>query len=232
MRERAEAVWQLPGAIPNIINTYLIGTPEGDVLIDAGTRWATGRILRALRRRRMALVALTHVHPDHQGSAHEVCQRHGIGLACHEADVDVMEGRQRMGPNTPPLRIFDRLWSGPPHPVGRRWRGGERLGEWEVVHTPGHTPGHVCFFRRRDGVAIVGDLVRHASLRHGYARVSEPPHFFSTDPMENRRSIRKLVELRPRLMLFGHGPPLRDLAPLEHLLARLERGRTAREGTP
>jgi glyoxylase-like metal-dependent hydrolase (beta-lactamase superfamily II) len=225
MRERAEGVWQLPGLIPNIINTYLIRTPAGDVLIDAGTRWATGRILRALRGRRLAMVALTHAHPDHQGAAHEVCRRFGVPLACHEADVPVMEGRRPMGPRTALLRIGDRLWSGPSHPVSVVLRGGDTLGEWEVVHTPGHTPGHVTYFRRRDGLAIVGDLVRHASLQHGYGRVSEPPHVFSTDPMENRRSIRKLVELRPRRMLFGHGPPLDHIEVLERVLARLERGR-------
>jgi glyoxylase-like metal-dependent hydrolase (beta-lactamase superfamily II) len=230
MRERAEGVWQLPGLIPNIINTYLIATPAGEVLIDAGTRWATARILRALRGRKMAMVALTHVHPDHQGAAHEVCTRYGLPLACHEADVDVMEGRRRMAPGTGLVRLGDRLWSGPPHPVSVRWHGGETLGEWEVVPTPGHTPGHVTFFRRRDGVAIVGDLVRHASLRHGYGRVSEPPHVFSTDPMENRRSIRKLVDLRPRLMLFGHGPPLSDLTGLERMLARLERRSQSNRG--
>jgi glyoxylase-like metal-dependent hydrolase (beta-lactamase superfamily II) len=224
MRERAEGVWQLPGLVPNIINAYLIATPEGDILIDAGTRWTTSRYLRALRGRKMAMVALTHAHPDHQGAAHAVCSRYRIPLACHEADVDVMEGRRPMGPQTPLLKLFSRLWSGPPHPVSLVFRGGEMVGEWEVIPTPGHTPGHVCFFRRRDGVVIVGDLVRHASVRYGYARVSEPPHFFSTDPMENRRSIRKLVELRPRRMLFGHGPPLDDLGIVERLLARLERG--------
>jgi hypothetical protein len=51
MRELVEGVWQLPGRIPHLINTYLIRTTEGDVLIDAGTRWATGYILRALRGR-------------------------------------------------------------------------------------------------------------------------------------------------------------------------------------
>jgi glyoxylase-like metal-dependent hydrolase (beta-lactamase superfamily II) len=221
MYEVAEGVWRLPAWVPNLINAYLVQTADGDVLIDAGTRWTTGWYLRTLRGRHMHMVALTHVHPDHQGAAHAVCSRFRIPLACHEADADVMEGLRRMGPNTTLVRIADRLWSGPPHPVSVRWQGGETFGEWEVIHTPGHTPGHVIFIRRRDGLAIVGDLVRHASLRHGYGRVSEPPHIFSTDPMENRRSMRKLVELRPRVMLFGHGPKLTDLAPLERLLERL-----------
>jgi glyoxylase-like metal-dependent hydrolase (beta-lactamase superfamily II) len=217
MRERAEGVWQLPAWFPNLINTYLLATPAGDVIVDAGTRWATGLILRALRGRKVALVALTHVHPDHQGAAHEICTRYRVPLACHEADADAMEGRRRMGPRTPLVKLFERLLMGPPHPVGRCLREGDALGEWEVIHTPGHTPGHVSYFRRRDGVAIVGDLAANHSLSEGQGWVVLPPPFFSVDPKENLRSLRKLLELRPRRLLFGHGPPLDDVAVLERL---------------
>src|ERR1700722_20375311 len=81
MRELTDGVWQLAGLVPHVVNTYLISIPEGDVLIDAGTRWAARRILRELRGRKMVLVALTHVHPDHQGAAAAVCRRHGRGAA-------------------------------------------------------------------------------------------------------------------------------------------------------
>src|SRR5688572_20593530 len=121
MRELAEGVWQLSGLVPHVINTFLIRTPDGDVLIDAGTRWAAGRLLRQLRGRRLAAVALTHVHPDHQGSAAEVCRRLRVPLWCHEADADVMEGQSPMLPRTLALRLFDLLWSGPPWPVAARW---------------------------------------------------------------------------------------------------------------
>src|SRR5439155_3153503 len=130
---------------------------------------------------------------------------------CHADDVDVMEGRQPMGPPSPLVSVSRRLWSGPPHPVAVRWHGGEAFGEWRVVAAPGHTPGHVVFHRERDGVMIVGDVIRNAALRTGLGVVSETPHFFSVDPAENRRSMRKVVELAPRLLLFGHGPPSRDV---------------------
>src|SRR5262245_20159726 len=142
MVEVADGVWRLGALLPWVINIYLIRTPEGDVLIDGGTRWAAGRVLRELRGRRLAMVALTHVHPAHQGVVAAVCRRFGVPLACHEADVDVMEGRSPMHPLNPLTRLFGRLWSGPPWPVSVRWRGGEALGEWRVVHLPGHTPGH------------------------------------------------------------------------------------------
>ena len=221
--EAAEGVWRMPAIVPWLINVYLVRTDDGDVLIDAGTSWVTGRILRALRGRHLAMVALTHVHPDHQGAADEVCTRLGVPLACHEADVDVMEGRKPMGPPSALGSIFRRLWSGPPHPVALRWRGGETFGEWRVVAAPGHTPGHVVFHRQRDGTVIVGDVIRNFALRTGMGVLSETPHFFSVDPLENRRSMRRVLELSPRLMLFGHGPPSEDVAALERLTSRLER---------
>lgn len=218
MLQLADGVWHMPSLVPWLINTYLIETPEGDVLIDAGTRWVTGTLLRGLRGRKLAMVALTHVHPDHQGAAHEICTRRDIPLACHVADADVMEGRAPMRPRSPLVQFADRLWSGPPHPVAVRWRGGEMIGDWQVEPAPGHTPGHVVYFRERDGVVIVGDVIRNASLRSGMGCVSETPHIFSTDPMENRRSMRRVVELKPNLMLFGHGPPSRNLGAVEALV--------------
>jgi glyoxylase-like metal-dependent hydrolase (beta-lactamase superfamily II) len=220
MREVAPCVWQLAGLIPNLINTWLIHTQQGDILIDAGTRWATPQILRQLRSRKMTLVALTHVHPDHQGAAAAVCRRFGVPLACHTADAEVMEGKQPMAPSNVLVRLGHRLLSGPPHPVAIRWQGGEHLGEWRVIAAPGHTPGHVIFFRESDHVVLSGDLMRNTRLRRG-CRLVEPPHFFSVDPLLNRRSLRLLAELRPGLICPGHGPPFRDSGDVERLVQRL-----------
>lgn len=220
MIERAPGVWQMRGIVPDVINAFVVETPEGDVLIDGGTRWTTGRYLRQLRGRKMHLVALTHVHPDHQGAAHEVCTRFKVPLACHEADAPAMEGKRRMGHNAI-TTLFDRLWSGPPHPVSVRWRGGEMFGDWQVIHTPGHTMGHVVFHRPRDGVVIVGDVVRNVSLRHGPGTLSETPHFFSVDPLLNRRSMKLVADLQPKMIFFGHGPFSTDGPGLRRLVESL-----------
>ena len=216
MREWVEGLWQLPALVPHLFNCYLIRTGEGDVLIDAGTRWGTGRTLRALRGRKLAMVALTHAHPDHQGAAAEVCRRFGVSLACHEDDADVMEGKCPM-PGGMVVRLGDKLWSGPPHPVARRLQDGDHIGEWIVVHTPGHTMGHVSYFRERDRALIVGDVVRHSFARSG--RLIEPPAVLSADADLNRQSLRKLAELRPTFLCFGHGPPTRLVTDLERQVA-------------
>ena len=73
MKELADGVWHikcLPG-LPWAVNAYL----AGDVLIDAGCRQSTGRILKQLDGHEVTAHALTHAHPDHQGASHAVCEQ-------------------------------------------------------------------------------------------------------------------------------------------------------------
>jgi glyoxylase-like metal-dependent hydrolase (beta-lactamase superfamily II) len=218
MRELAPNIWQLGGFPPHLFNVYLIG----DVLIDAATRWAGGRILRQLGDRKPSMLALTHVHPDHQGSVRMICERCGIPLACHADDVPTMQGERPMQPDNPFIRFVSRLYSGPAFAVARVLREGEEVAGFRVVHAPGHTPGHVIFFRESDRVAIVGDVLNGMNLFTGLPGLHEPPTFFCTDVTENRHSIRRLAELRPSLLCFGHGPPLSDMNRFVRFLKRLD----------
>jgi glyoxylase-like metal-dependent hydrolase (beta-lactamase superfamily II) len=222
MREVANGVWQLSGYPRDRINAYLVG----DVLIDAGTRWARGWLLRQLRGRTLSLVALTHCHPDHQGVARLVCEKYHVPLACHEADVDVMEGRVPMGPRNWLINLGIRFWAGPPCKVERVLRAGDEVAGFRVVHAPGHTPGHVIYFRESDRVAIAGDVLANINFLTGKVGLRQPPRYFSVDAEANRRSIRLLAELRPTVVCFGHGPPLREPGLLLEYVARW-RGREA-----
>jgi glyoxylase-like metal-dependent hydrolase (beta-lactamase superfamily II) len=216
MRQLAPDVWQLSGFPPNAFNVYVIG----DVLIDAGTRWAERRIERQLTAR-PRMLALTHVHPDHQGSAHALCRRWDIPLACHEADAPVMAGRRRMQPDNFVMRCSKRLFAGPTWPVDRHLAEGDELAGFRVLHTPGHTAGHVALFRERDRVAIIGDVLNGMHLLTMWPGLHEPPRYFSTDWAENRRSIQRVAELEPRLLLFGHGPPCHDMLAFQRFAKRL-----------
>jgi hydroxyacylglutathione hydrolase len=168
-------------------------------------------------------VALTHVHSDHQGVAAALCERFGVPLACHEDDVPVMEGKLPMRPDNRIIRMFGRLLAGPPYPVGRVLRGGDEVAGFRVVHTPGHTPGHVLYFREADRVAIAGDLLANIHFITRRPGLREPPWFFSQDPAQNRRSVQTLVDLQPSVVCFGHGPPLRDMKQLDVFAGQLAR---------
>lgn len=214
----ARNAWRI-GAFPFFsINAYLVD----DILIDCGTRFETKHFLRALRGCKLSMVALTHCHPDHQGVAKAVCEHFGVPLACHELDRDAMEGRQPIGPDTLPIRISNRLISGPCFEVARPFKDGDTLDRLRVIHAPGHTPGHCMFYREEDGLLIAGDVVANMNfitLRPGF---HQPPTFFSHDPVENRASIRKILEINPRMVVFGHGPPVADLRGLRAFIERLD----------
>jgi len=219
MEPVAPGVWLLKGFPPYAINAYL----AGDVLIDTGTRWAGRRLLRALRRRPPTLVALTHCHPDHRGSAALLCRTFRVPLACHEADAPIMEGRQPMHPRIPFPGLFGPLMDLGPYPVGRVLRDGDPVGDFRVVHAPGHTMGHVFFFRESDRLVIAGDVLANIHFLTGRPGLREPPRVFSVDPALNRESAHKLLSLQPSVVCFGHGPPLRDMAGLERFVAGLRR---------
>jgi hydroxyacylglutathione hydrolase len=218
MKQVADGVFRLSQPVAPIINVYLVG----DMLIDAGRRQDRKRIFGQLHDREIAGVALTHVHPDHQGVAAELCSERGVPLACHADDVEAMEGRRPMSATTSPVsRLVNSRWSGPPHPVDRVLAEGDEIAGFRVIHAPGHSPGEVVFFRDADRVAICGDVIRnlsYATLRPG---IREPPDAFNADSAQNRASIRALAALRPSVILPGHGAAVRDTAAFQRFAERL-----------
>ena len=209
-KELAPGVSRIDEFAP-VINACIVD----DVLIDSGRRWDRKRIFKALEGRDISLVALTRAHGDHNGVAKDVCEAWGVPLAVHAGDVAVME---RGGPTPEELaeasamaRLVWRYWGGPAHRVDRMLEEGDEVAGFRIIHAPGHSPGEVIFFRESDRVAICGDVIRNLSYATLRPKLSEPPEVFNTDTAENRRSIRKLAELEPSLILPGHGEAVRDM---------------------
>ena len=222
MKELAEEVYLLRGFPPNAINVYLVG----DVLIDAATRQAEKRILRQIAGRTLSAHALTHAHPDHQGSSHAICERLSIPLWCGRGDVPAMETLGGVASSQAPgwlNRLQARYWTGPPHPVARALSEGDEVAGFTVLEVPGHSAGHLAYWRESDRVLILGDVLNNMNLMTGIPGLHEPPRIFTPDPQRNRESARRLAALAPALTCFGHGPPVRDPGELADFVARLER---------
>src|SRR4051794_16022492 len=222
MKRLAEDLYLLRGFPPFAINVYLMG----GVIVDSGTRHAARRILRQTRGRAVSALSLTHAHPDHQGSCHEVCEALGIPLWCGAADAEAVEDPGVMAGRLPSnwlTRTIGPLMAGPPHPVARRLREGDEVGGFTVLETPGHCAGHVSYWREADRVLVLGDVL--ANFRFpggvGFFGLREPPIIFSPDPAENRRSARRVAALGPALVCFGHGPPLKDTRRFVEFIGRL-----------
>lgn len=214
----AHHVFRLSSRFPaNLFNAYLIE----DVLIDAASRWDASIMLKQLANIPLSQVALTHCHPDHQGAVKQICTTCGIPLACPEGDIASMEGRAPMLPRTAAVKIMELGFAGPAYPVQRILHDGDEIAGFRVIHMPGHTPGHVIYFRESDRVAIVGDVLRNNHVITGKTGLYEPPAVFTVDREENRRSIRKLAQLHPSILCFGHGPVLYDMDQFYRFVVRL-----------
>lgn len=220
MKRLADGLFVLGGFPAFAINVYLMG----DVIVDAGTRHAARRILRQVRGHPVSALALTHAHPDHQGSCHAVCEALGLPLWCGEADVEAVEDPAVMIRRLPRNWLTGTIgprWAGPAHPVARRLREGDEVGGFTVLETPGHCAGHVSYWRASDRVLVLGDLLANFRPPAGLLGLREPPPLFSPDPVENRRSARRVAALEPSLVCFGHGPPLRDTRGFVEFVRRL-----------
>ena len=199
------------GRPPHFMNAYLVD----DVLVDAGTPAAAGRIVRQLRGREVAAHVVTHAHPDHFGSSHAVCEEFGIPLWAGAGDAEAIETAK---PVPAPGRLPALLARGkmpPPHPVARRLVEGDRVGSFTVLDVPGHSPGHIALWRESDRTLLCGDV---------YFRLftlSAPWNFLTFDVERNHQAMRRLAGLRPELVLFGHGRPLRDPDRLSRVAAAL-----------
>ena len=175
-------------------NCWLIGSDGSDeaVVVDPGfTPGLVHRMLETEGRRPVAVLA-THGHFDHVGSAAEFCDD-DLPFYIHEADVLALTDPASWGGgvDVPPVPVKD----------VRTVVDGDVLTfagfRIEVLHTPGHTPGSVCY--RTDGWVLSGDLV--------FAGTIGRSDFPNSSPPDMDRSLRRFLELPDPLEVYpGHGP--------------------------
>jgi hydroxyacylglutathione hydrolase len=213
VKEIAEGVHLLRGFPPAAFNVYLLRIGDRWVLVDTSTRHARRRILRQLPGE-LEAIFITHAHRDHAGSMHAVAKEAGAPVWGSTLDADALEGR---APEPIPQQYRDHLvnkafagWWKDRHPVARRLEEGDRIGDFEVIAFPGHTPGMIGLWRESDRTVICSDTMRSVNLYTGIPQLGEMPALFTCDRGESRRSIRKLAALGARLVCFGHGRPLTD----------------------
>ena len=189
-----------------------------------------------------AAILLTHDHPDHAGSASELARAWDCPVRVHPDELPIVRGdiatfRQYAHPLDrwvilPILRLLSKkrieaivsrgslkdvaraLDPGGAEAAGSTGGKVPGLPDWEAVPTPGHTPGHVAFFRRQDRVLITGDALitlRLESLRGVFVKkpgVSGPPWYVTWDRAMAKKAIATLAELEPLVVAGGHGAPM------------------------
>jgi glyoxylase-like metal-dependent hydrolase (beta-lactamase superfamily II) len=175
-------------------NCWLIAADGSDeaVVVDPGFSPERVHAMLEAEGKRPAAVLATHGHFDHVGSAAAFCGD-DLPLHIHEADAPALVDPVAWGAG----------YEAPAVPVKdvRTFVDGDVLAfggfAIEVVHTPGHTPGSVCF--RTDGWICSGDLV--------FAGAIGRSDFPNSSPSDMTRSLKRFLLLPDELeVLPGHGP--------------------------
>jgi glyoxylase-like metal-dependent hydrolase (beta-lactamase superfamily II) len=230
MQEIAPDVAVIP---MKIVNAYLVGTKASWVLVDSGTPGNADKIREAAEERfgrgaKPEAIILTHGHFDHAGSSPSLAKLWDVRVYAHRLEWPYLDGQSSYPPLDPTAPGFfstlSRLFPSRTVTVGDRL---EEIGSnlpalgmsgWETINTPGHTPGHVAFFRPSDRVLLAGDAVTTVNLDSLIAtlakrkEVCRPPAPATTDWQQARRSVQALAELRPWVIAAGHGMPMHDAA--------------------
>jgi glyoxylase-like metal-dependent hydrolase (beta-lactamase superfamily II) len=197
---------------------YMIEDPDGLTIIDGGLALATNRILSQITASGHKLtdikrILLTHAHLDHIGALPTLRERSGAAIITSEIEKPIAEGAisvPRANPaDVPPLPRAMLL--SPPMTlkgitVDRTVKDGdviEALGGLQVVATPGHSPGHLCFWQPDRKILFTGDVMMYL-----LGRLRLPLAAFTPDMAENIRSIKKVAALDVEVACFGHGEPL------------------------
>jgi glyoxylase-like metal-dependent hydrolase (beta-lactamase superfamily II) len=217
MKAIVPGLWEVD-EIGDMVHCYIWEWQGGLTLIDTGLPSHVHTVIDAITAHGWALhnvrrILITHGDTDHMGGAAKLKKATGAVVGCHSVDKILLENPARRVPASLWLRpLFAAMRLAPnfsplPVPVDELYVDGQVLPEgFIVVHTPGHTPGHISLLHRQRRLLIAGD-----ALSNRNDKLSLPPPYFTPDMDNARRSVWKLAKKHGDdidTIVFGHGPPI------------------------
>jgi glyoxylase-like metal-dependent hydrolase (beta-lactamase superfamily II) len=213
----APGVWRIPTAPADLVNSFAFVDDDGQVtLVDAGTKGAPRRIVAGLEHMgsspsEVTRIIATHAHPDHVGGLNNLHGRTGARVAVHERDAAYV--REGKGPVLDATslrgRLFRRNRGATPTQVDEELTDGQVVevgGGLRVLHTPGHTPGHISLLHEPSRVLVTADSIWNVR------GMRWPFKALCTDFVMTRQTAHVLGELDYSVAAFTHGPEIRDNA--------------------
>ncbi|UYZ63447.1 MBL fold metallo-hydrolase [Hymenobacter weizhouensis] len=225
-------VWGLRDVFANL---YFVRNPNSPadpwVLIDAGLPGSGDKIKQRAEEifgpnNPPAAILLTHGHFDHVGALPSLLEAWPSALVyAHPLELPYLTGRSSYPPPDPTvgkglMATMSFLYPKKPIDLGGRVKALPEDGSvpflagWRWVFTPGHTPGHVSFFREYDRTLVVGDAFVTVFAESGTATYTQqqevhgPPAYFTPNWQQARESVARLAELEPQVAAAGHGIPM------------------------
>ncbi len=217
-----------------MVNVFFISHTEDNVtrwfLVDAGLGYCAARIKKASvylfgEDNPPQAILLTHGHADHVGAVADLAAAWNVPVYAHPMEMPYLIGKSYYPPPDPtvgggamtwlsstfPSKPIDISGSVKPFPEDGTVPG---LPGWQVIHTPGHTPGHVSFFRESDRTLLAGDAFTTVKQESFFAVLSQeqevngPPAYFTSDWQAAQQSVQVLADLKPGASGCGHGKPM------------------------
>ena len=228
----AQGVW---GMRLFFVNVYMIANRrnagKGWVLVDTGIIGSAKKIIAMAETlfgpgTRPSAIVLTHGHTDHAGSLKQLLKYWNVPVYAHPLELPYLTGKSDYPPTDPNagggfMSFISSAFLIKAIDVSKNIReidpydGIPELPEWKVIHTPGHTPGHISLFFPLNATLLAGDAFTTTQPESAFylltyaKKLSGPPRYFTTDWIAAGKSVRKLAALHPRVAATGHGPVMR-----------------------
>jgi glyoxylase-like metal-dependent hydrolase (beta-lactamase superfamily II) len=197
------------------VRAFLLEASDGLILIDtlfAGHARPILEQISAIGRsvQDVKHIIMTHAHRSHLGGLALLAELSGAPVYAHEWESDIIAGERAAQPvswwpqapiQSYPFQLGNNLNISRHRPrrVDQFIHEGDRIGPLQVIHTPGHSPGHLAFWWPEKKALFVGDaIVTWPRFELGWRG-------FLLNPTRHRASLHRLAEYDAEVMCTGHG---------------------------
>ena len=192
-----------------VSNCYIVSNKEL-LLVDTGMPGRSGEIIDYIKNelkrdpQDIKTIIVTHHHFDHTGSLDKLKKITGAKIAIHSADADYISGEKTQHGSLfmiPVVMFMKIIYRSQPVKADLLLEDGDQIGDYRVIHTPGHTSGSICLYNPINKVLFVGDNLMYSNDKIEGPRVIHEPESY-------KKSIEKLRNLDIGVILTGHGQPI------------------------